>query len=118
MVRRIAALPRGLVLWASAVCIVFVAAGAFALHEWPNGKNHPTDISSQSKRASGRYRPTQLEWASLVVETVEQRSFRLEHVTEGKIAVDEDRSTPIFSPYAGRVTKLIVKPGDIVERGQ
>ena len=43
--------------------------------------------------------------------------FRSEHVTEGKIAVDEDRSTPIFSPYAGRVTKLFVKPGDIVTLG-
>jgi biotin carboxyl carrier protein len=39
-------------------------------------------------------------------------------VTEGKIAVDEDRSTPIFSPYAGRVTKLFVKPGDVVTAGQ
>jgi membrane fusion protein, heavy metal efflux system len=39
-------------------------------------------------------------------------------VTEGKIAVDEDRSTPIFSPYAGRVTKLFVKPGEIVTPGQ
>jgi membrane fusion protein, heavy metal efflux system len=39
-------------------------------------------------------------------------------VTEGKIAVDEDRSTPIFSPYAGRVLKLFVKPGDTVTVGQ
>jgi cobalt-zinc-cadmium efflux system membrane fusion protein len=52
------------------------------------------------------------------VEPVQQKVFRSEHVTEGKIAVDEDRSTPIFSPYAGRVTKLFVKPGDIVTLGQ
>jgi membrane fusion protein, heavy metal efflux system len=39
-------------------------------------------------------------------------------VTEGKIAVDEDRSTPIFSPYAGRVMKLFAKPGDVVKVGQ
>jgi hypothetical protein len=32
-------------------------------------------------------------------------------VTEGKIAVDEDRSTPVFSPYAGRVTKLKFNTG-------
>jgi membrane fusion protein, heavy metal efflux system len=44
--------------------------------------------------------------------------FRSEQVTEGKIAVDEDRSTPIFSPYAGRVTKLFVKAGEIVQVGQ
>ena len=47
----------------------------------------------------------------LKVEPVERRVFRAEHVTEGKIAVDEDRSTPIFSPYAGRVTKLLAQPG-------
>src|SRR5262249_61048456 len=52
------------------------------------------------------------------VEPVQQRVFRSEHVTEGKIAVDEDRSTPIFSPYAGRVLKLFVKPGDTVTVGQ
>src|SRR5674476_1410510 len=37
---------------------------------------------------------------------------------EGKIAVDEDRSTPVFSPYAGRVTKLLARPGDHVMQGQ
>jgi membrane fusion protein, heavy metal efflux system len=54
----------------------------------------------------------------LTVEPVQQRVFQSEHVTEGKIAVDEDRSTPIFSPYAGRVLKLFVKPGDTVTVGQ
>src|SRR6185369_6191693 len=33
-------------------------------------------------------------------------------------AIDEDRATPIFSPYSGRVTKLVAKPGDVVQRGQ
>ena len=33
-------------------------------------------------------------------------------VTEDRVAVDEDRSTPIFSAYAGRVTKLFVDPGE------
>ena len=44
--------------------------------------------------------------------------FRAEHITEGKIAVDEDRSTPVFSPYTGRVSQLMVKPGDQVAKGQ
>ena len=46
------------------------------------------------------------------------RVFRSEHVTEGKISINEDRATPIFPPYAGRVTRLMAKPGDMVERGQ
>jgi membrane fusion protein, heavy metal efflux system len=77
-----------------------------------------TALSSQSKRPRGVFYPTPAQWATLTVEPVQQRVFRSEHVTEGKIAVDEDRSTPIFSPYAGRVTKLFVKPGDVVTVGQ
>ena len=78
----------------------------------------PTDTSSQSKAGLPRYVPTAAEWASLTVEPVAEQEFRAEHVTEGKIAVNEDSSTPIFSPFAGRVIKLLVKPSDMVERGQ
>lgn len=117
ILRHLLAATSGRTLLVGAACLVFaIGATAYAVHE--NGKHLPTDISSQSKRTSGRYQPTQAEWASLVIETVELRSFRLEHSTEGKIAVDEDRSTPIFSPYSGRVSKLAVKLGEVVERGQ
>jgi cobalt-zinc-cadmium efflux system membrane fusion protein len=74
--------------------------------------------SGHPERLRGLFYPTAAQWATMTVEPVQQRVFRSEHVTEGKIAVDEDRSTPIFSPYAGRVTKLFVKPGDIVSVGQ
>src|SRR5262249_57297326 len=80
-----------------------------------------TDVTapgSKSNRPRGLFVPTAAQWATLTVEPAQQRVFRSEHVTEGKIAVDEDRSTPIFSPYAGRVTRLFVKPGDIVSVGQ
>jgi membrane fusion protein, heavy metal efflux system len=75
------------------------------------------EISSRA-RTPRLFHPTAAQWATLTIEPVQQRVFRSEHITEGKIAVDEDRSTPIFSPYAGRVIKLFVKPGDIVTRDQ
>src|SRR5580698_1087839 len=78
----------------------------------------PSEASSQSKASLPRYMPTEAEWASLTVEPVTERVFRAEHVTEGKISVNEESSTPIFSPFAGRVMKLLVKPSDMVERGQ
>jgi len=77
-----------------------------------------SDLSSQSRKGLQRYTPTGAEWATLTVETVSEHAFRSETVTEGKVAVDEDRSTPVFSPYAGRVTKLLVRPGDSVVQGQ
>jgi membrane fusion protein, heavy metal efflux system len=39
-------------------------------------------------------------------------------LTEGKISVDEDRATLVFSPYSGRVIKLLAKPGDMMKAGQ
>src|ERR1700716_797106 len=76
------------------------------------------ELWSQSRKGLQRYTPTPAEWASLTIQPVTARAFRAEHVTEGKIAVDEDRSTPVFSPYAGRVTKLLGRPGDSVTQGQ
>jgi cobalt-zinc-cadmium efflux system membrane fusion protein len=82
----------------------------------PHAKS--TETTSQGKAKLPRYVPSEAEWASLSVEPVSERVFRAEHVTEGKIAVNEESSTPIFSPYAGRVIRLLVKPSDTVERGQ
>jgi len=78
----------------------------------------PAEPSHTAKANSSRFLPTETEWASLTVEPAKEEVFRTELITEGKIAVNEDSSTPIFSPYAGRVIKLLVKPSDIVERGQ
>lgn len=94
-----------------------VAIGFGVLTPPPSSKRN-SDLSSQSRRSLQRYTPTPAEWASLTIEPVLDRTFRTEHLTEGKIAVDEDRATPVFSPYAGRVTKLLARPGDRVSQGQ
>ena len=67
---------------------------------------------------SSAFYPTVAQWATLTIEPVKQSVFRPVYVTEGKIAVNEDLATPVYSPYAGRVIKLLAKPGDRVVRGQ
>ena len=99
------------------IAAMLIAAGVGYARLSTPSKGH-SDVSSQSRKNPQRYTTSPSEWASLTIEPVTVRAFRAEHVTEGKIAVDEDRSTPIFSPYAGRVTKLLAKPGDHVEKGQ
>ena len=76
-----------------------------------------TEVSSQAKRSS-RFVPTPAQWAALGMEPVKTMTFRSEHMTEGKISINEDKATPIFPPYAGRVTRLMAKPGDAVQSGQ
>ncbi len=101
-----------------AAVLVLVGAAIYGLAHIGGATQGHSEVSSQSRKGLQRYTPTPAEWASLTIQPVTERAFRAEHVTEGKIAVDEDRSTPVFSPYAGRVTKLLARPGDSVTQGQ
>jgi cobalt-zinc-cadmium efflux system membrane fusion protein len=101
---------------ATALIVAAVGFGYFGVH-----RMSAQDVKATSGAARlelPRYKPSAAEWASLSVEPVSQQVFRVEHVTEGKIAINEDTSTPIFSPYAGRVIRLLAKPSEHVERGQ
>lgn len=103
---------------AGAALVVAGAVGLYGyLHLTGPSRGH-SDVSSQSRKGGTRYTPLPAEWAAMTIQPVIEKPFRAEHVTEGKVAIDEDRSTPVFSPYAGRVTKLLVRPGDAVIKGQ
>lgn len=107
---------RRLVMGAAAAALVIAAGVGFV--RLSSAPQRHSDVSSQSRKNPQRYVTSSAEWASLTIEPVTVKAFRAEHVTEGKIAVDEDKSTPVFSPYAGRVMRLMAKPGDNVVQGQ
>ena len=105
---------------ATTVALVAVACAFAGLVAWNSFGRSDTagqKISAPQSR-DGAFYPNASQWATLSVEPVRQQAFRTFDVTEGKIAVNEDHATPIYSPYSGRVMKLLAKPGDRVERGQ
>ncbi len=102
----------------ASVVLLALAGGAYGFFGSGAKEKKHSEISSQSRRNAQNFTPTASEWATLTIEPVKARAFRAEYVTEGKVAVDEDRSTPVFSPYAGRVTKLLAKPGETLKQGQ
>jgi cobalt-zinc-cadmium efflux system membrane fusion protein len=105
--------------FAAVVAVLAIAGGAaYGFLHIKGAKGGHSEISSQSRKGLQRYTPTSAEWATLSLQPVSERAFRAEYVTEGKIGIDEDRSTPVFSPYTGRVTKLMARPGDTVVKGQ
>src|SRR5215475_1555381 len=53
----------------------------------------------------------------LEIVRVELCSFRLFKPAIGQIAFNEDASTVVLTPFSGRVTRLIAKIGDDVQRG-
>lgn len=75
-------------------------------------------VAAPEASGNGVFRPTEAQWATLETAISKGYPFRSEFTTEGKIAVNDETSTPVFSPYAGRTSKIFAKPGDVVQKGQ
>jgi membrane fusion protein, heavy metal efflux system len=65
----------------------------------------------------GTFRASALQMKTLTVESVGLHGFVSEELTEGKIAANGDRATPVFSPYSGRIIRVIAALGDRVKAG-
>jgi membrane fusion protein, heavy metal efflux system len=100
---------------AFAIVVVF---GLKSFTGWLKGKPNTESAETQPTTSPSSFRPTDSQWQSLKIEPVQLKTFQNQHRTDGKIANDDDGTTPVLSPYSGRVTKLFVKAGDEVKPGQ
>jgi cobalt-zinc-cadmium efflux system membrane fusion protein len=93
---------------AAAIFVLIALGGHFfgAPPEAPKKHESPDSFS-----------PTPAQLASLTLAPVTELNFRTELVTDGKIAVNGATTTPVFSPFSGRVTKVTANVGDTVSRG-
>jgi membrane fusion protein, heavy metal efflux system len=100
---------------ALAAGLLLVAIAVF----WLLSHNYGGDkAASASEPPPGTFKPTAQQLKTLTIEPVALRQFVSEERTEGKIAVNGDRETPVFSPYSGRITKILANLGDVVSPGQ
>jgi cobalt-zinc-cadmium efflux system membrane fusion protein len=67
---------------------------------------------------AGTFQATDEQWRTLRFATVQTTGFRPAAETEGKIATNDNHTTQVFSPFSGRVTRVLVKAGDAVRAGQ
>ncbi|MBV8684594.1 MAG: efflux RND transporter periplasmic adaptor subunit [Caulobacteraceae bacterium] len=66
----------------------------------------------------GTFQATAQEWSTLGFAKTQLMDFVPSDTTEGKISVDETRTTAVFSPYTGRITRVMAQVGDHVRAGQ
>jgi membrane fusion protein, heavy metal efflux system len=90
------------------VLATWLGGRAFGPHEAP---------ATSAPSSPGTFRATPQQLKTLTVEVVQTHDFVSQELTEGKIAVNGDRATPVFSPYSGRVTRVIAGLGDTVKSG-
>jgi membrane fusion protein, heavy metal efflux system len=91
-----------------AILAIWLGGRIFGAHETP---------SAAAPSPPGTFRASAQQLKTLTVETVQTHGFISEERTEGKIAVNADRATPVFSAYSGRVTRVIAGLGDTVKAG-
>ena len=108
-------LKRHRLLIAGVGLVAVFGAGFWVLDGGPS--NAVARVEKPTAEADGAFRPTDTQWGSLKLTPVHQVAFRDERATDGKIALNEDTTTPVFSPYSGRVSRLIAKPGAHVDAG-
>ena len=77
----------------------------------------PPQFSEKAPLPAGIFQPTDEQWAGLKFAEAQQKPFHTLVKTDGKIASNDDTTTPVFSPYSGRVIKLFVKAGAHVDKG-
>ena len=105
-----------------AIILVVALAVAFALSLNRFGAalfgKPPEILVTQTKPVPGTFKPSPDQLAGLRIKPVALTNFRTERVTDGKIALNGDHTTPVFSPYSGRVIHVLAKVGDLVKQGQ
>ncbi len=103
---------------ALAAALLLALAGVAGASLWWEGRRG-TDAPQEAApaRPAGELRMTEAEMRALRIEPVGLHSFRIERVADGRIALNEDRATPILTPYNGRVVRVQARVGDTVAAG-
>lgn len=76
------------------------------------------DARAATTQTPGTFELTDAQVKTIGIEPVASVAFHSEISTDGKIAFDGDHLTPVYSPYSGRVTRVIAPLGATVRAGQ
>ena len=94
------------------VVVALVAAGVLGIG-WAALRaraSQPGEGKESTSEVSNELRLTAAQLATLEINPVTTRSFRSEEITEGRIALNGDTTTQVFSPYSGRVARVMAEP--------
>lgn len=117
-IQRARAMPRHgqirILMWIAIAIAIVVVVGAVVVFHGFFGSHEVTLVVQEP----GTFQPTKEQAAGLKIMPVTVVNFHSQQITDGKIATNDDTTTPVFSPFSGRVTRLIAKAGDVVQQGQ
>lgn len=103
---------------ASAIVTVGLGALLFLRHQDDAPKAAPATPSSVLMLNSDTVHLDPAQVPDLKVGPVESRTFQARREALGIIDFDQDHAVQVFSPYQGRIGRMLVRAGDEVRKGQ
>lgn len=97
--------------------LALAAALGAAVYERVNQPLPPVAVAATDPLPQGEFRLSDAEMRALRIEPMQSREFRAERIAEGRIAYNDDRATPVFPPYNGRVVRVAARLGEEVQAG-
>ena len=76
-----------------------------------------TSTAPDRAPAADAFTPTREQADGFRMATVADVAMRSEEVTDGLIVTNDNATVSVFSPYSGRVSKVIARLGDSVRKG-
>ena len=97
--------------------VALVLAGFWLIPKlWQGGGDGGT--APVAKHDDGSFQATDQQWDTLRFAPVQTQPLSNSAQSDGRIAVDDDLTTPVFSAFTGQVTQIFARAGDRVTAGQ
>ena len=98
-------------MWPSILLLAFTVLSACS-------EPHETPLAQAAKQSAKQITATEANLKYLKVTQVQRSAGGSTIALNGRVTFDEDRTAQVGSPVEGRVTRVLVKPGDQVKLGQ
>jgi membrane fusion protein, heavy metal efflux system len=95
-----------------------IVAGVIAWQHWATRTKVANSAAQASKAITDLVVLDESQLRQVFIEPVGARTITVDRNATGRVSFNEDRLTPVFSPYAGRVLELLANKGANVRRGQ
>jgi membrane fusion protein, heavy metal efflux system len=100
------------------LALIFGAITGVAYNYYQNKPGTPQGtVAAGMNYTPETFRPTDAQWNNLRIVPVRDTPFRTAHDAEGKIVINDYKTTPVFSPFSGRVIRVLVDAGAMVNAG-
>ncbi|MBO0857944.1 MAG: efflux RND transporter periplasmic adaptor subunit [Chloracidobacterium sp.] len=103
---------------AASLLALLVAAVFYLARDGRRSVGPQAEASSVPPEQPGMAAATGEQMRQIDVEPVTAHTLELERETTGKVAFNEERMTPVFTPYTGRVIEVSASKGAVVHSGQ